>query len=103
MTRTGILLWMLRLKIAATELGKPETFTFTGTRRTIEMGGFSVSLLILFCRLISERTVEENILKKANQKRLLGDIAIEGGNFTAATFKKVISIFVNLCLSLNKF
>ncbi|KAI9564810.1 hypothetical protein GHT06_008551 [Daphnia sinensis] len=39
-------------------------------------------------RLISERTVEENILKKANQKRLLGDIAIEGGNFTAATFKK---------------
>jgi helicase SRCAP len=40
-------------------------------------------------RLISERTVEENILKKANQKRLLGDIAIEGGNFTAATFKKV--------------
>merc|ERR1719347_817328 len=39
-------------------------------------------------RLISERTVEENILKKANQKRLLGDIAIEGGNFTTAFFKK---------------
>jgi len=39
-------------------------------------------------RLISERTVEENILKKANQKRLLGDLAIEGGNFTAAFFKK---------------
>lgn len=44
-------------------------------------------------RLISERTVEENILKKANQKRLLGDIAIEGGNFTAATFKKVSRAF----------
>jgi E1A-binding protein p400 len=43
--------------------------------------------------LISERTVEENILKKANQKRLLGDIAIEGGNFTAATFKKVFKLF----------
>ena len=28
-------------------------------------------------RLVSERTVEENILKKANQKRLLGDMAIE--------------------------
>ena len=39
-------------------------------------------------RLVSERTVEENILKKANQKRLLGDLAIEGGNFTTAAFKK---------------
>ncbi|KAL0272008.1 UNVERIFIED_CONTAM: hypothetical protein PYX00_005146 [Menopon gallinae] len=38
-------------------------------------------------RLISEMTVEENILKKANQKRLLGDLAIEGGNFTTAYFK----------------
>ncbi|XP_022917364.2 helicase domino isoform X2 [Onthophagus taurus] len=38
-------------------------------------------------RLISERTIEENILKKANQKRLLGDLAIEGGNFTTAYFK----------------
>ena len=40
-------------------------------------------------RLISEKTVEENILKKANQKRLLGDLAIEGGNFTTAFFKSV--------------
>ncbi|CAM9951640.1 unnamed protein product [Lampetra fluviatilis] len=39
-------------------------------------------------RLISERTVEENILKKANQKRMLGDVAIEGGNFTTAYFKQ---------------
>ncbi|XP_068211116.1 helicase domino-like isoform X5 [Palaemon carinicauda] len=39
-------------------------------------------------RLISEKTIEENILKKANQKRLLGDLAIEGGNFTTAHFKK---------------
>ncbi|XP_054919967.1 helicase domino isoform X3 [Dermacentor andersoni] len=39
-------------------------------------------------RLISERTVEENILKKANQKRMLGDLAIEGGNFTTAFFKQ---------------
>jgi len=39
-------------------------------------------------RLVSERTIEENILKKANQKRLLGDMAIEGGNFTTAAFKK---------------
>merc|ERR1719341_384393 len=39
-------------------------------------------------RLVSERTVEENILKKANQKKILGDLAIEGGNFTTAFFKK---------------
>ena len=38
-------------------------------------------------RLISERTVEENIIKKANQKRLLGDMAIEGGNFTTSQLK----------------
>lgn len=40
-------------------------------------------------RLICEKTVEENILKKADEKRLLGDIAIEGGNFNTAFFKKV--------------
>ncbi|XP_043541465.1 helicase SRCAP-like [Chiloscyllium plagiosum] len=39
-------------------------------------------------RLISDRTVEENILKKANQKRMLGDLAIEGGNFTTTFFKE---------------
>ena len=39
-------------------------------------------------RLVSERSIEENIIKKANQKRLLGDLAIEGGNFTTAFFKK---------------
>lgn len=38
-------------------------------------------------RLVSEKTIEENILKKANQKRLLGDLAIEGGNFTTTYFK----------------
>jgi len=38
---------------------------------------------------VSEKTVEENILKKANQKRMLGDMAIEGGNFTTAFFKQV--------------
>eukprot|EP00118_Oscarella_pearsei_P012688 m.95532 g.95532 ORF g.95532 m.95532 type:complete len:1744 (+) comp36853_c0_seq1:131-5362(+) len=38
-------------------------------------------------RLISEHTIEENILKKAKQKRLLGDLAIEGGSFTTDFFK----------------
>lgn len=47
-------------------------------------------------RLISERTVEENILKKANQKRMLGDMAIEGGNFTTAFFKQV-GIYIFFC------
>ena len=39
-------------------------------------------------RLVSERTVEENILKKAKQKKMLGDLAIEEGNFTTAFFKQ---------------
>ena len=39
-------------------------------------------------RLISKNTVEENILKKANQKRLLGDITIDGGSFNVNYFKK---------------
>lgn len=37
--------------------------------------------------MVSERTVEENILRKAQQKKLLGDLAIEEGNFTTAFFK----------------
>ena len=39
-------------------------------------------------RLISEKTIEENILKKANQKKMLGQLAIEKGNFTTAFFKE---------------
>lgn len=39
-------------------------------------------------RLISKNTVEENILKKANQKRLLGDLTIDGGSFDVTYFKK---------------
>lgn len=46
-------------------------------------------------RLVCERTVEENILKKANQKRLLGDIAIEGGNFTTAFFREVLLLVIS--------
>uniref|UniRef100_A0A3Q0RT20 Snf2-related CREBBP activator protein n=1 Tax=Amphilophus citrinellus TaxID=61819 RepID=A0A3Q0RT20_AMPCI len=49
-------------------------------------------------RLISERTVEENILKKANQKRMLGDMAIEGGNFTTAFFKQVSCLHKACCV-----
>lgn len=53
-------------------------------------------------RLISEKTVEENILKKANQKRMLGDLAIEGGNFTTAYFKSTtIQDLFNVDISEN--
>ena len=44
---------------------------------------------------MSEKTIEENILKKANEKRLLGSVAIEGGNFTTAFFRQVfIYLFI---------
>jgi hypothetical protein len=45
-------------------------------------------LFFSFHRLISKNTVEENILKKANQKRLLGDLTIDGGSFDVSYFKK---------------
>ena len=38
-------------------------------------------------RLISEDTIEQNIYRKAQQKRMLGDLAIEEGNFTSC-FKR---------------
>ena len=44
---------------------------------------------MLCVRLVCESTIEENILKKANQKRILGDLAIESGAFTTDFFKKV--------------
>ncbi len=40
-------------------------------------------------RLVSEHTVEENILKKANQKRHLDEIVIANGSFTTEFFKQV--------------
>ncbi|MFH4981903.1 hypothetical protein AB6A40_008612 [Gnathostoma spinigerum] len=39
-------------------------------------------------RLISERTIEENILKKAMVKRRLGEMAIDEGGFTPEFFKR---------------
>lgn len=40
-------------------------------------------------RLISQHTIEENILKKANQKRQLENMAITSGGFTTDFFKRV--------------
>ena len=59
-------------------------------------------LMLLTCRLISEKTIEENILKKANQKRMLGDVAIEGGNFTTAFFKQVGSLGVKVISTVSQ-
>ncbi|PKA63188.1 DNA helicase INO80 [Apostasia shenzhenica] len=40
-------------------------------------------------RLISESTIEENILKKANQKRMLDDLVIQSGSYNIDFFKKL--------------
>ncbi|XP_026445774.1 protein PHOTOPERIOD-INDEPENDENT EARLY FLOWERING 1-like isoform X4 [Papaver somniferum] len=40
-------------------------------------------------RLISESTIEENILKKANQKRVLDDLVIQSGSYNTEFFKKL--------------
>lgn len=42
---------------------------------------------INFVRLICEHTIEENILKKARQKKALDTIVIKQGNFTTDFFK----------------
>ncbi|KAK8794788.1 hypothetical protein WA158_001769 [Blastocystis sp. Blastoise] len=43
-------------------------------------------------RLISESTIEENILKKANQKRYLNKLSLEEGQFTTTSFFKEFTI-----------
>jgi E1A-binding protein p400 len=40
-------------------------------------------------RLVSESTIEENILKKANQKRILDDLVIQSGSYNTEFFKKL--------------
>ena len=39
-------------------------------------------------RFVAKDTIEENILKKANQKRLLGTLAIEDGKFNIDGLKE---------------
>ncbi|MCJ1409071.1 swr1 complex component [Ptychographa xylographoides] len=39
-------------------------------------------------RFVSEHTIEANILRKANQKRLLDDVVIQAGDFTTDYFNK---------------
>ncbi|TVY81834.1 Helicase SWR1 [Lachnellula suecica] len=39
-------------------------------------------------RLVSEHTIEANILRKANQKRMLDDVVIQEGEFTTEYFNK---------------
>ncbi|KAL8680097.1 MAG: hypothetical protein Q9186_003681 [Xanthomendoza sp. 1 TL-2023] len=40
-------------------------------------------------RFVSEHTIEANILRKANQKRMLDDVVIQEGEFTTDYFNKV--------------
>ncbi|KAJ7539803.1 hypothetical protein O6H91_11G109200 [Diphasiastrum complanatum] len=40
-------------------------------------------------RLVSESTIEENILKKANKKRFLDDLVIQSGSYNTEFFKKL--------------
>ncbi|ESZ99515.1 hypothetical protein SBOR_0080 [Sclerotinia borealis F-4128] len=40
-------------------------------------------------RLVSEHTIEANILRKANQKRMLDDVVIQEGEFTTDYFDKM--------------
>ena len=46
-------------------------------------------------RFVSEHTIEANILRKANQKRLLDDVVIQGGEFTTDFFNNTTVKVVN--------
>ncbi|ESO02849.1 hypothetical protein HELRODRAFT_174282 [Helobdella robusta] len=56
---------------------------------TTSLSSTAFEFILFSSRLVCERTIEENILKKANEKRLLGNVAIEGGNFTTAFFRQI--------------
>ena len=43
-------------------------------------------------RLISESTIEENILKKANQKRHLSQLSLEEGKFNTQSFVQEMTV-----------
>lgn len=47
---------------------------------------------VVIYRLISEKTIEENILKKAMQKKRLGEMAIDEAGFTPDFFKQSTNI-----------
>lgn len=47
-------------------------------------------------RLVTAATVEENILRKAEQKRTLGHLAIEDGHFTTSYLRAVSTIHFNV-------
>jgi hypothetical protein len=81
----GIQQWMHRRKIDAIELDKHVMCIFIGLLCITN----NVFLYFFVFRLISERTIEESILLKANQKRRLGEIAIEEAQFTIEFFKQV--------------
>lgn len=49
-------------------------------------------------RLVTQATVEENILRKAAQKRRLGSLAIDDGRFTTAYLKEVSPRPINYIL-----
>ncbi|KAI9728302.1 MAG: swr1 complex component [Cirrosporium novae-zelandiae] len=43
-------------------------------------------------RFVSEHTIESNILRKANQKRLLDNVVIQEGEFTTEYFNKTLNV-----------
>ena len=87
---TGILRWMHKHKTAAIASDRREKSTFTVLSphtRWYVLYSFRWVTRLWHADLSSLQ--EENILKKANQKRLLEGVAIEGGNFNTDFFSSV--------------
>ncbi|CBI30029.3 unnamed protein product, partial [Vitis vinifera] len=67
----------------------PKIFIFILSTRSDRCHRIGQTREVHIYRLISESTIEENILKKANQKRALDDLVIQSGGYNTEFFKKL--------------
>uniref|UniRef100_A0A1I7SBV9 Helicase SWR1 n=1 Tax=Bursaphelenchus xylophilus TaxID=6326 RepID=A0A1I7SBV9_BURXY len=96
-TICGTTLFVTGLEYRPKDLKKPQFGCSRHWRTLTKRHGTKDMLIgqtksVTIYRLISSNTIEENILKKAREKRRLGEITIDEGGFTPQFFKKADNI-----------
>lgn len=81
----GTLQWTARPWIDAIVLVRRVMYTSSG-RFLLEM--FNENMSVIWLRLLSHHTIEENIFHKQLQKRMLDDVVVDEGAFTTQTIIK---------------